>query len=279
MKSWKYYNHALVPATPLGVVPDLNELNDKGIWNENGNKALLARWTTDFDCGYETDWWYCIKDNPFDISSVKAKVRYYIKKGIANFDVRIIEPKEYKESLYDVQVAAFSAYPESYRPTVIKDDFFRSIDSWVSNCVVFGAFDKESGILQGYSLLGQHVGYVELNVQKTNPIYEKLQINAALVNGILEHYSENLSEKFYIVDGERNILHETAFQDYLERYFGFRKAYCKLHIRYRRGIGAIVKMLYPLRRIIARLNSNKAKLVAGVLRMENILRKTRKENE
>lgn len=279
MKTWKYYNHALIPATPPDVVPDLNELEDKESWNENGNKALLARWTTDFDCGHATDWWYCIKDDRFDIGSVKAKVRYYIKRGIANFNVRAIQAKEYKESLYIVQVAAFSAYPESYRPTVNKEEFFREIDTWDNKYIVFGAFDNENGTLQGYSLLGQHVGYVELNVQKTNPAYEKLQINAALVNGILEYYDEKLSDKFYIVDGERNILHETAFQDYLERYFGFRKAYCKLHIRYRRSVGLIVKILYPFRRMIERLNFKKAKLVGGVLRMEEISRKARKDNE
>lgn len=88
------------------------------------------------------------------------------------------------------------------------------------------------------------------------------------MNGILEHYNDRLSKEFYIVDGERNILHETAFQNYLEKYFGFRKAYCKLHIQYRRGVGVIVRILFPFRKLIGRMNFNKAKLVSGVLRME-----------
>lgn len=123
MKTWKYYNHALLPVTAPNECPDLSELQDKNTWNYNRNKALLARWTTNFDCGYETNWWYCIKDDSFDINSVKSKIRYYIKKGIANFDVEVINACDYKVELYNVQVAAFSAYPESYRPTVDKESF------------------------------------------------------------------------------------------------------------------------------------------------------------
>lgn len=274
MSHWHYYNHALLPNCPP---PRENleeaifaELSDRQLWNENGNKALLARWTTNFDCGYETNWWYCIKDESYNIDSVKSKIRYYVKKGISNFEVRVIRADDYREDLYMVAVAAFSAYPESYRPTVDKEKFENEISEWDSKYVVFGAFDRENGTLQGYSLCGEHVGYVELCVLKTNPDYEKMQINAALVNGILEHYNDRLSKEFYIVDGERNILHETAFQNYLEKYFGFRKAYCKLHIQYRRGVGVIVKILLPFRKLIAKSKGRLCKKIAAVLKMETL---------
>lgn len=166
MKTWKYYNHALLPVTTPNECPDLSELQDKDTWNYNGNKALLARWTTNFDCGYETNWWYCIKDDSFNINSVKSKIRYYIKRGIANFDVKVINACDYKVELYNVQVAAFSAYPESYRPTVDKERFLNGISKWNENYIVFGAFERENGMLQGYSLCHEHDCYVELKVQK-----------------------------------------------------------------------------------------------------------------
>ena len=50
---------------------------------------------------------------------------------------------------------------------------------------------------------------------------------------IKEEFSQKIGKNFYICDGERNILHETSFQNYLEKYFGFRKAYCKLNLKYR----------------------------------------------
>lgn len=277
MKTWMYYNHALLPATPPNAEPDFSELQKKSTWKPDGNRALLARWTTDFDCGYETSWWHCIKDSAFDINTAKAKIRYYIKKGVENFEVKVLDACDYKEELYKVQVAAFSAYPKSYRPNVDKESFLTGISEWKEKYIVFGAFEKTDGTLQGYSLCGEHDGFVQFLVQKTNPAYEKLQINAALVNGILEHYDKRLSKDFYIVDGERNIMHETAFQGYLERYFGFRKAYCKLHIKYRRGVGIVVKMLYPFRKWIAKINIKGAKQIFGVLKMEEISRISNKK--
>lgn len=93
MRNWKYYNHAALPTTPPHMAPDLSPIVSGDIWKLNGS-PLFARWTTDFDCGYETNWWYIIKDQPFDINALKAKRRYEIKKGIKNFDAKTIEPRK-----------------------------------------------------------------------------------------------------------------------------------------------------------------------------------------
>ena len=124
----EYYNHAAIPATAPNEVPDMCPIKSGDIWKMTSNGTpLLARWTTDFDCGYETNWWYVIKDKPFDIGALKAKRRYEINKGIKNFDVKIIDPCEYKEELYLVQVAAFSVYPAKYRPTIDKKGLQREL--------------------------------------------------------------------------------------------------------------------------------------------------------
>lgn len=70
---WQYYNHAAVPTTAPHEIPDVSSITDGNIWKMGGGTPLLARWTTDFDCGYETNWWYVIKDIPFNISELKAK--------------------------------------------------------------------------------------------------------------------------------------------------------------------------------------------------------------
>lgn len=100
-KGWKYYNHAAIPTTPLHEDPDLTPINDGAIWSIEGG-PLLARWTTDFDCGHETNWWYVIKDTPFDLSAIKANYRYKINKGCKAFDCRRINPIEHVEALYKV---------------------------------------------------------------------------------------------------------------------------------------------------------------------------------
>ncbi len=81
ISGWRYYyNHAAILTTAPHVKVDVHPLVDKTIWKMDSN-PYFARWTTDFDCGYETEWWYCIKDTPFDISKLNSKKRYEINKG------------------------------------------------------------------------------------------------------------------------------------------------------------------------------------------------------
>ena len=272
IEGWKYYNHAAIPTTAPHEEPDLQPIEDGAIWQMSG-APLLARWTTEFDCGYETNWWYVIKDTLFDINALKAKRRWVINKGAKIFDVHIIKPMDYKEELYNVQVAAFSAYPKKYRPKVEKNKFMASIDRLESK-VVLGAFYRETNQLVGYSYLTQEAQCVYLNVLKSMPEYEKYQINAALVNGILQVFDPLLKNGGYICDGEKSILHETAFRDYLEKYFGFRKAYCKLHIIYNPKLKWLIRLIYPIRRVLLGFDGfGLIHALNSVLKMEEIVRK------
>ena len=237
-----------------------------------GGTPLLARWTSDFDCGVETNWWYVIKDTPFDINALKAKRRYEINKGIKNFAVKEFDPENYADELYNVQISAYSAYPKKYRPSVDKQEFLSSVQHWDYVCL--GAFDRESDELCGYALLSKESEfYVAFKVMRTNPHCEKNGVNAALVEGILRHFNSFLTHGGYICDGERSINHETAFQDYLKKYFGFRKAYCKLHIVYRPGIRWVIPILYIFRGFFKKLdNIPVIHSINAVMRMEEIAR-------
>ena len=129
VEGWEYYNHAMVPKVPPHQIPDMRPIENGDIW-KFGGEPLFARWTTNWDCGFETNWWYVIKDTPFDIAALKSKRRYEVNKGTKNFVIRVITPCEYKEQLYCIQIAAFSAYPKKYRPLVDKDKFLNGIDAW-----------------------------------------------------------------------------------------------------------------------------------------------------
>ena len=84
--------------------------------------------------------------------------------------------------------------------------------------------------------------------------FEKQAINAAMVYGILLDNEEYLKNGGYICDGNRTIRHESAFQNYLEKYFAFRKAYCKLHLIFRPGVELFVNLLYPFRKILLKFD-------------------------
>ena len=271
--NWKYYNHAMIPNIPPHINPDITPIEDRSIWRtRTPSVALFARWTTEFDCKTETEWWYCIKDTQFDISKVNSKKRYEINKGNKNFDVRLIRPTEYVEELYQITKAAYLSWPEKYRPSLNEEDFKRSIGKW-NDKKVFGAFLKESNDLVGYAYIIEFETYADFSMLRVIPSYEKKAINAAIVNKILEYYNDRLGDDFYILDGARNVNHETFFQNYLEKYFEFRKAYCKLHIVYNPKVKWLVKVVYPFRRVLKKFdNINLVHQVNAVLKMEEIVR-------
>lgn len=273
IKGWKYYNHAVIQTSAPHEKPDISPIYDRSIWKVRGGTPLLARWTTDYDCGYETNWWYVIKDTPFDIDALKAKRRYEINKGRKYFVVKDIKPCNFPDELYQITIAAYSQWPEKYRPHIDEKIFKDGIIGWDAN-VVLGAFSTESNELCGYAILNETKCCAEFSVLRVKPEAEHLAVNAAIVAGILDKYNDRLSDGFYINDGSRSIRHETAFQDYLEKYFGFRKAYCKLNIKYRFPIGMAVKVLYPFRKYINK-ESSFGSLISGVLMMEEISRSCR----
>ncbi len=274
INGWKYYNHAVIPTTAPHEIPNLSPLYNGDIWKIKGRTPLLARWTTSFDCNYETNWWYVIKDSSFDITALKAKRRYEINKGIKNFEIRKINPIDYSEKLFGIQIAAYSAYPEKYRPHINRQTFLSSIEFWDSY-VCIGAFDRLSNELCGYALLSKESEtYIDFKVLKTNPEHEKRGVNAALVEGILRYFNSFLTAGGYICDGAKSINHETNFQNYLEKYFGFRKAYCKLHITYNPKLKWIIKLIYPIRKFFLKADGiGIIHSLNAILKMEEICRK------
>lgn len=275
---WKYFDHAVMPTTPPHITPDLTPVEDGLVWKAYKN-ALMVRYTTEWDCSVETDWWYLIKDTVFDISSLKAKRRYEITKGLKNFYVKRIEPREFAEELCDVEIAAFSAYPAKYRPRVDRREFVDRIKRGWKNAIVYGAFSQESDKLCGYSVVNPMGDKCfAFSIQRTMPEYESRGVNAALVAVMLEDNQDFLQDGRYICDGARSIVHETAFQNYLEKYFGFRKAYCRLHLVYRPVVSWVVKWLYPFRKLLKKGGKIRfINRVYSVLKMEEIRRSCEKE--
>lgn len=273
MQGWKYYNHAAVPIAAPHEEVDTTPVINGDIWKMT-ERPLLARWTSDFDTATETNWWYVVKDSPFDISALNAKRRYEINKGKKNFSVREFDPQNHKEEIFDIQIAAYSAYPAKYRPTIDKKTLFEDIDDW-GPLVAIGAFSRESDRMCGYALLYENgTRCMEFAVLKADPAFEKQAVNAALVEGVLKNHEDFLTNGGYICDGSRNINHETAFQDYLEKYFMFRKAFCKLHLAYAPKVRILLRLLYPFSKLLLRFDGmGIIHKLNSILKMEEIVRR------
>jgi len=269
-EGWKYYNHALIPKSEPHEEPNLSEL--KGVWSKG---ALFARYTTEFDCGNDTGWWYCLKDEPIKIEEMKADKRYKVNKGLRYFDIRKISSVEYGDQLYECFQKAACRY-ESYKVKYTKEQFVELAKK--DDCEYWGAFLKSSGKLVAYSRNKVYRTWVDFSVIKFDPEYMKFQVSAAMIYAMTVEYI-NIQKKKYVCDGERCISHKTNIQEYLEDMFGFRKAYCRLHIKYRPSVLLIVKVLYPFRNLLSMLDNIKLfRDINSVLKMEEIVRKQKKED-
>ena len=221
-------------------------------------KALAVLWVTQWDSVLETDYWYVIKDTPFSISDLKSKRRYEINKGNRNFNVRVLSSSDIPQ-MYDVYLESMKGY--SKKPRILKlDEFEKDVFVWFNyddtigggrKMIVWGAFDIESGEMCGYAHVIKYNDHCSFSTLKTKPSSEAKGVNAALCYQVVMDCEVDLARgDFYISDGARNLSHETHFQDYLCKYFLFRKAYCCLNVRYSQKMKYIVKLIYPFRRVL-----------------------------
>ncbi|MCI8748638.1 hypothetical protein EBB54_15495 [Schaedlerella arabinosiphila] len=247
MIGWEYYNHAAIPTCAPHEIPNLKLIENGSIWKIRGGIPLLARWTTEWDCGYETNWWYVIKDNPFQMEDVKSKIRTQIRKGIKNFQCEEIRAKEYAEEIYQVLIKANSSYEKQFVKNYNKEKTIKSIAGWPDEIRVWGAFNAEKQLC-AYTSVADKDTFFKIISHKSSPESERYQVNLAILFKVLQDLNSEIGKGKYICNGERTINHKTNFNEYFEKYFHFRKSYCKLNLRYRKGIGIIVSILYPVRK-------------------------------
>lgn len=160
----------------------------------------------------------------------------------------------YAEELFTAFADSFSDYPEAYRPKLNKEksiEGFKRVansptqDFWICRNI-------ESGKIIGHAICGKQGEMVHLTAVKIAPQFLGTEINAALAYRICEHYINDKGYA-YVCDGERNIRHQTSYQDFLIRVLGFKRVYCKLNVIYHPWIKPVVATLYPLRKIIGKI--------------------------
>ena len=276
---WQYYNHSLIPNTAPHIIPDLNPLKLGYIWNMKGKFPLFARWTSNFDCDEKTNWFYVIKDNEYEIQSLNSNRRKKITRGRKNFYSKIIRAKEYKTEIAEISIASFSSYPINYRPKFSKNDIISFIENgdWDSHIFV-GIFYRLTNELVGYGAIINHSNYIMIGQHIVKPSFEKYYVNYALVDALLTYLNKDLiNQKKYIFNGSTNLVHKTNFYKLLIDCFGYRKAYCKLHIVYRPIIKPLVFILFLFRRTIKSFKNKSSLLykINAVLEMEKIAREYR----
>ena len=272
IEGWKYYNHAAIPTTAPHEPVNIKPINNGSIWQMGGGTPLLARWTTDWDCGFETNWWYCIRDGKFSLEELSPSSRKHIRQALKHNSV--IRAK-IEDSLYDDLYRVYSEATSHYELA----DNIQEKESFVSGLItrekyfdLFLAYNLENELL-AYMTVRPEDGWVEIETAKFGDKALKAQSSNALYYTLLDYY---LNEKKvqYVSSGSRSINHQTGTQEYKERVFGYRKAYCHLHIKYRPSVALLVKLVYPFRHVLQKHDSNtRIHQLNSVLKMEEMVRK------
>lgn len=276
---WHCYQHCYIRTdyeTPVENTPSFSQI-EKEYCIEHGleksdQKAFFAQYITEFDVAEPTEWWFTIKDDEYDLSKLKSKKRYEITKANKFCSAEEINPLDCIEELFDCFKESFTAYPERYKPKEIN---FEDFSKYIQNLHQFDENEFyvtrfiETNKIIGFLIINHKAQFIGLTQQKTNPFYEKYNSNASLIDFVLTKYNEQLKTGNCIfTNGSRSIKHETNFNAYLEKYFGFRKAYAKLRVVYKFPFGIIVKLLKPFRKLFEHTENPFLYNLYCVLKME-----------
>ena len=263
---WRCYQHCFIRndyETPISGNPDFNEIEREYLKDKSKNskeKCFFAQYITAFDVNSPTEWWFTIKDDFYDLTKVNSKKRYEITKAKKFCYAKKITAYDYASRLFDCYRESFTAYPVKYRPTHFDFNAFKeTCRQWDrdENQRIYATFLLENDLLIGFCVVIHRGKMLNLSQLKTNPAFEKYNSNASLVDCMLTDWNKQLKDGSVIIsNGSRSIKHETNFNSYLEKYFGFRKAYCNLRVVYKFPFGIIIKLFKPFKKFLKLSNNS-----------------------
>ena len=261
---WKPYQGALVPDVAPHVNIELTEDDKAYLLKESG--AYFLRYTNDWDCKKETDFWYVIKDSFNGFEGLSSNTRNQVRKALKNCIIKRISKIEMQQGAYEVYKEAFRLYDTFIVPAT-KEEFLSNIDDEKNE--YWGGYVDDKLVIYGQNSVTNN--HCEYNVVKIHPDYLKLYPSYALFYEMNKHYLEVRKLK-YVCDGARSISHQTNIQDFLISKFKFRKAYCRLNVVYRKDIGILVKLLFPFKSILEKIKIKPIEKIVVLLRHEKIRR-------
>ncbi len=263
---WINKQGALVPRHAPHIITTLTIPEQNELLKKSG--AYFLRWNSDFDVE-KTDFWYIIKDSFDGFNELSSKMRNQVKKGMKNNFTKQIDKRILLEHGYEVYIEATKRY-DTFESIMSKEEFYNYIDLLDERYYEFwGVFEKENNILVGYAQ-----NYINNNTcfyeeMFYHPKYLKNYSSYVLFFDLNKYYLED--RKFLFVhDGSRSLSHDTTIQEFLIKKFKFRKAYCNMKISYRRDVRLIVKLLYPWKGFIDKLNINIFRKISVLLKHEEI---------
>lgn len=271
MTRWRKYNGALIPNQPphLGV-DESNSVIKKKISDSN---AFFARWTTQFDCEEETDFWYVICDKFTPLELLSSNTRNNVRRGLKRCRIERVDVAFIIKNCYPIYKAAFDNYKGHLAP--VSEQEFKQEYSLYNDSKVWDfwvVYESENNQVIAYTRNKIEYNQCELCTTKFHPSFQrKLYPSEALFYSMNKYYLQEMNFD-YINDGARSISHETNIQAFLIQKFKFRKAYCRLNILYSWEVQLLLSIIYPFRLIMIFLNFGFFSRLYVLIKQEKIRR-------
>jgi hypothetical protein len=244
----------------------LNKQEQKELLKLSG--ALFLRYTDEWDRD-GGEFWYVIKEHFGGMGELSTNTRSKIRRGEKRNEVRQLDSAYISTHGYDVYRQAFEQYDTFIEP-MDQQSYEASLCS-KTEMEYWGVFDRASNKLVAYSENFIEDGMCHYSTIKFHPKFLKNYTSYILFYEMNRYYLGGKKMR-YVNDGAKSIAHETNVQKFLIEKFNFTKAYVRLHISYRWDIGLAVKMLYPLRGLIEKINYPLFNKVSIMLKQEAIRR-------
>lgn len=211
-------------------------------------KGFMIRNVYNFDCNYETEFWYIIKDKKEE-GELSKKVGKYILKANDLLEIKLISKVDMLNDAYNVYLKAFGKYTIKSNP-MSEEAFKKMLYKHDEKYQYWGAYDREKGNMVAFSICYVHDGICECDTSKADPdYYTKYYPLYGIYDARNEFYLNVLKLK-YIVTSQRSITQHSNIQDFMIEKFNFRRAYCDLQIEYRWWLKLALNILFPFRSVL-----------------------------
>lgn len=265
IEDYQLYKGAWVFKKAPHLSEKLSKREAKLLLNRGG---ILIRNTYDFDCKYETSFWYVIKDTFSGFDELSSKVKNQIRKSLKTYTIRKITKDEMLNLGYPIFCEAIKGYKVPAKPITV-DTFINRIsnESKRGNVDYWMAFEKETNKAVALSINTIVNDSCQYSTMKAIPFYLKNSTYPyyGLIYEMNRYYLDEMKLK-YVCDGARTITEHSNIQSFLIKKFNFRKAYCQLQIEYNWWMKIFVSLLYNFRTIIP------IRQVKAILNMEAMKR-------
>lgn len=220
----------------------------------------------DFDCAEKTSFWCVIKDTFGGMEELSSKTRNMVRRAIKTLDYKLITPsKLISDGGYEVMKRSCDGYKvKSECPS--RANYEKHIMR-LTNRQVWGCYLKETDRMVAYAICNVYQDICDAETCKCDPSFLKHYYPYYGLFYVLGDFYLKQCGLKYIFDGTRTVTEHSNIQNFLEEKFKFRKAYCRLQIRYKLWMKIVVYLLYPFRKVgLLPLK------VRGVLNMEAMKR-------